>query len=138
MYQYGPLWVIPLVWPGTVANIYLSYTSPSHSHARLVYASAAALYFSVLPLTFFYMEPGVNGAAKWKVQILLRDEGFSMPEGMVWKPSAHRHASTLATREWAERVEMREIVERWVRTNHLRWVVAGVAAGLSGYATLCC
>jgi hypothetical protein len=61
-----------------------------------------------------------------------------MPEGMVLKPSAHRHAGTAASREWAERVEMREIVERWVWTNNFRWMIAAVAAGLSGYGTLCC
>jgi hypothetical protein len=138
MYQYGPLWVIPLVWPGTISNVYLAYTSPASSAARFYYTCAAAVFFSVLPFTFFHMEPGVNGAAKWKVQSLLRDDGFEMSVGSMFRPSAHRHASTLASRQWAERTEMKVIVETWVRTNNLRWMIAMVTGVLSGYASLCC
>lgn len=136
MYQYGPLWVIPLVWPGALSNAYLAWTSPQDSTQKLLYTAAGAVYFAVLPMTFFYMEPGVNGAAKWKVQALLRDEGFSMPEGSVFRPSAHRHAASQVSRWWAERAEMGEIVRCWVRCNNVRWVMAAVAAALSGWATL--
>lgn len=136
MYQYGPFWVIPLVWPGAAANSYLAWTSPRGSTACLLYAAATLIYLAVLPMTFFYMEPGVNGAAKWKVQSLLKDEGFSMPDGSIFRPSAQRHAASRASRRWAERVEMKDIVQLWVRINNVRWVMAAVSAGLSGYATL--
>lgn len=136
MYQYGPLWVIPLVWLGAGSNGYLAWQSPQGSAARLQYAAATIVYFAVLPMTFFYMEPGVNGAAKWKVQSLLHDEGFSMPEGSVFRPSAYKHAANHAWRRWAEQVEMKVIVQLWVRTNNLRWIMAAAAAVVSGYATL--
>jgi len=133
-YQYGPLWVPPLVGPGTLANVFLAYLAQS-SFQRNVYIAAALGIFSILPITFLYMEPGINGASKWKVQMLLKDEGFSMPDTTVWWPSAHRHGSTQASRRWAEKTDMKELILFWRKVNNVRWVIAGLAAAASGWAT---
>jgi len=81
------------------------------------------------------MEPGINGASKWKVQTLLRDEGFSMKDTTIWRPSAHRHGSTQASRRWAERTDMKDLILFWRRVNNVRWLIAFAAAAASGWAT---
>ncbi|KXT15891.1 hypothetical protein AC579_5534 [Pseudocercospora musae] len=131
-YQYGPLWVPPLIAPGTFSNIYL-YTSTSNP----LYLLAAGLIFSILPITFLYMEPGINGACKWKVEILLREEKDfkAMPNTRIFWPSAHKHGGTLKSRKWAEKTNMKELVLHWRFVNNFRWVIGGVAAGASGWAT---
>ena len=77
------------------------------------------------------MEPGINGAGKWKAQSLLRDEGLVMEE-IGWIPSARKHTATETTRRWAETMEMRGIVVRWGETNNWRWIITIVAAVASG------
>lgn len=133
-YQYGPLWVPPLIASSTVANGFLAYAAQT-PRQRNLYIAAAVGIFSVLPLTFFYMEPGINGALKWKVETLLKDEGYSMKETTALVPSAHRHGSTESSRRWAEKTDIKELILFWRWVNNCRWVIAGVAAGLSGYAT---
>ncbi len=135
-YQYGPSWVPPLIAPGTFANLYLGYLAPSGSIQRLLYLAAAVGIFSILPITFFYMEPGINGALKWKVQSLLKDEGFSMPQTSIFMPSSRKHGGTLASRKWADQSSMRDLILFWRSINNVRWVVGGLAAILSGYASL--
>lgn len=44
------------------------------------------------------IEPGINGAAKWKTPTLLNDEGFSLPETTIFMPSARKHGGTQASR----------------------------------------
>lgn len=134
-YQYGPSWVPPLVAPGTIANIYLAYLAASDPTRRNCYIAAAVGIFSILPITFFYMEPGINGASKWKVQSLLKDEGFSMPDTSILMPSSVKHGSTQESRRWAEQSDMKDLIKFWQTVNNVRWVIGGVAAALSGYAT---
>ena len=50
-YQYGPLWVPPLIGPGTLANVLLAYYAKSDVE-RNVYVAAAIGIFSILPITF--------------------------------------------------------------------------------------
>jgi hypothetical protein len=133
-YSYGPYWVPPLVMPGTLSNIYLALIASSVVK-RNFYIAAAMGIFSILPITFFYMEPGINGASKWKVQSLLKDEGFDLPETTVFVPSSVKHGSTQASRKWAEQSDMRDLIKFWQSVNNVRWVIAGVAAMASGYAT---
>lgn len=120
--------------PGTVSNVYLALIATS-AVKRNVYIAAACGIFSILPITFFYMEPGINGASKWKVQSLLKDEGFDMPETTVFMPSSVKHGSTEASRRWAEKSDMKDLIKFWQSVNNVRWVIAGVAAMASGYAT---
>jgi hypothetical protein len=136
-YQYGPLWVPPLVIPGTASNALLAISSAQGSVQRLLYTLAALCIFSIMPITFFYMEPGRNGALKWKVQLLLmKDNDFKMmPETSVFMPSAHKHGSTQASRHWAEKEDVRDLILFWRKVNNCRWVLGGLAAMLSGYAT---
>lgn len=141
-YQYGPIWVPPMVASGTVSNLYLAWlaftsSSPSSSSvARFrLYLLAALSIFSILPITFFYMEPGINGASKWKVQTLLKDEGFWMPDTKIWAPSSVKNGGTEESRRLAERSSMAELVRGWRRVNNVRWVIGSIAAGLSGVAT---
>ena len=134
-YQYGPYWVPPLIAPATLSNLYLALSSQDPVH-RGLYVAAAIGIFSILPITFLYMEPGVNGACKWKVQSLLKDEGFGMSETSVFVPSSVKHGSTQASRRWAEKSSMRELILFWRNVNNFRWVIAGVAAAMSGCASL--
>lgn len=120
--------------PGTLSNIYLALLA-TDSLKKSCYIAAALGIFSILPITFLYMEPGINGASKWKVQSLLKDEGFSMPDTSVFMPSSVKHGSTQASREWAEETDMRDLIRFWQSVNNVRWVIAGAAAALSGYAT---
>jgi hypothetical protein len=134
-YQYGPIWVPPLVMPGTAANVFLALSS-TDMKLKYCYALAAACIFAIAPITFLYMEPGINGALKWKVQSLLKEEGFHMKDTKIWLPHAHRHGSTQASRRWAERTEIKELILFWRHVNNFRWMLGGVAAALSGWATL--
>lgn len=134
-YQYGPIWVPPLVMPGTISNVVLALAATDPTE-KLAYALAAACIFAIAPITFLYMEPGINGALKWKVQTLLKEDGFRMKETKIWFPHAHRHGSTQASRRWAERTEIKELILFWRYINNFRWVLGGVAAVLSGWATL--
>lgn len=134
-YQYGPSWVPPLIATGTLSNLCLAYAATSPAQRDLYMAAGLAI-FSVLPITFFYMEPGINGATKWKVQSLLREDGFHLPDTSIWMPSSRKHGSTAASRRWGEEWSMKELIVFWRKVNNVRWVIGGVAAGLSGWATL--
>lgn len=134
-YSYGPYWVPSIVGPGTLTNVYLAMTSPD-STRRSFHLAAAIGIFSILPITFFYMEPGINGACKWKAETLLKDvEGFHMPQTSIFAPSSVKHGSTQASRRWAEETDMKELILFWQRVNNVRWMIGGAAAMLSGYAT---
>lgn len=103
---------------------------------RLLYFIAALGIFSIAPITFLYMEPGINGASKWKVEMLLKDEGVKpMPETSVFVPSAHKHGGTQASRRWAEKTSMKDLILFWKFVNNFRWVIGFVAAMASGFAT---
>ncbi|KAK3047970.1 hypothetical protein LTR09_010645 [Extremus antarcticus] len=133
-YSYGPYWVPPMIAPGTFANLYLAWIA-SEVITRYCYVVAAVAVFSILPITFFFMEPGINGALKWKVQSLLKDEGFNLPETSIFVPSSVKHGSTQSSRRWAEGTDMKSLIGFWQSVNNVRWVIAGLAAMLSGYAT---
>jgi hypothetical protein len=136
MYQKGPYWVLPTVLGGTVSNAILAYLA-TQSSQRVAYVLAAASIWSILPMTFLYFEPGINGACKWKVESILKDEGFSMPESTrILPPSTVKHSATESAKKWAARTSLKELVEFWGKVNHVRWVVALAAAAASGYATL--
>ncbi|EAQ87328.1 predicted protein [Chaetomium globosum CBS 148.51] len=51
------------------------------------------------------------------------------------RPSVRRHSGGAATRAWAERADMAELVVAWARLNHLRWVLA-LLAGVVSFAGL--
>lgn len=72
-YQYGLVWVPPPpIAPATVANAFLTYSAPLPRQSN-DYVAAATCIFSIMLITFFYMKPGIDGAAKWKVQLLCDD-----------------------------------------------------------------
>ena len=74
-YQFAPVFVAPLILLGASSNALLAYfAADSPSYASFLYAAAAFAIASIIPYTALYMEPGVNGAGKWKAQELLRDE----------------------------------------------------------------
>jgi hypothetical protein len=129
-YQYGPQFVPPLIIGGIISNAVLAYYTV-YPKARLFYILAAAGIASIRPYTRLYMEPGINGAAKWKAQSLLKDEGVMMEDGL----GVTNNSATLETRKWADGVEMKEIVRRWGEINDWRWVIVGIAALTSGIAT---
>jgi len=88
-------------------------------------------------ITIFIFEPGVNGACKVKTEELLRDEGVVMKDKKsTIVPRLSKHSASEKSRQWAERVGMEELVESWANENVKRCVVALMAAGVSGFATL--
>ena len=133
-YQYGPRFVPTLILSGTLSNALLAYFSPS-TKARSLYILAAIEIWSIMPYTFLYMEPGINGAGKWKAQSLLRDEGVTMEENGRGIPDVRKHTAAPDTRKWAEGKEMKDIVQRWSEINHWRWVIMSVATVTSGAAS---
>ncbi|KAK4248098.1 hypothetical protein C7999DRAFT_13901, partial [Corynascus novoguineensis] len=153
LYQQGPRWVPPLVHTGALSNLYLAFSSSSSSgsggsSSPFLYLAAALVTFSVLPLTFLVMEPGINGACKWKVAEVLKgdkgDDGESVNlpvargggERSIGMPSVTRHSASEGSKRSAEEVGMGELVVSWARMNHMRWVMGIVAGGLS-FGALC-
>ncbi|KAK4900471.1 hypothetical protein LTR49_027439 [Elasticomyces elasticus] len=118
-YQWGPAWVIPTIIPGAAANIYLAYLTRNDPFQCALYATSATLVLFIMPFTLGWMEPGVNGACKWKIQSLLKDEGYYMPP---WNgiSSAHRHSASEQSKKWSEEWTMKELVAHWKKFNDFR------------------
>ncbi|KAH6634616.1 hypothetical protein B0J18DRAFT_461775 [Chaetomium sp. MPI-SDFR-AT-0129] len=184
LYQQGPRWVPPLVQTGLLANLYLAFfASPTPQSSavagttwlevlglstatvvRVLYLTAGALTISILPFTLLHLEPGINGACKWKVAALLGDATAAVdknsnnnndnteddnantpkrqqkhqpftPELSGVGRGVRRHTASEASKRWAESRDMVELVEEWARRNHVRWVV-GVVAGALSFAGL--
>ncbi|KAF2867063.1 hypothetical protein BDV95DRAFT_631235 [Massariosphaeria phaeospora] len=133
-YQAAPTFVPPLVLSGTVANVLLAYLSPTIPF-RLLYGAAAVLTWSIIPVTLFYFEPNINGAGKWKVEEILREEGHRMKEQQGALPSPHVHTGTPEARRWAETVGMRDIALKWTEVNKARYVITAIASIASAAAT---
>ncbi|CAA9958411.1 DUF1772 domain containing protein [Pyrenophora teres f. maculata] len=117
-YEFAPAYVGPMILLGASSNALLAYftSSPSSVLARGLYVVAAGAMASVVPYTMLYMEPGVNGAGKCKVQGLLREDGFLLKGKGKGKVTEWDSASEEA-RRWAETVDMKVIVQTWARTN---------------------
>ncbi|KAF1830616.1 hypothetical protein BDW02DRAFT_93602 [Decorospora gaudefroyi] len=135
-YQFAPIFVAPLILLGTSSNAllaYLSLDSPSSSAAPL-YAVAALANACIIPYTALYMEPRVNGAAKWKARELLREDGFRL-KGRGGQ-GTNKDTASEAARKWAEQVDMKTIVNTWAETNAWRYVVTAFATLMSVSATV--
>ncbi|EDU40248.1 repeatdomain containing protein [Pyrenophora tritici-repentis] len=136
-YEFAPAYVGPMILLGASSNALLAcFTSSSSSIiAKGLYIVAAGAMASVVPYTMLYMESGVNGAGKCKVQELLREEGFLLKAKGKGKVTDWDSASERA-RRWAETVDMKVIVQTWARTNAWRYIISGVATVLSAAATV--
>ncbi|KAF2128083.1 hypothetical protein P153DRAFT_343229 [Dothidotthia symphoricarpi CBS 119687] len=131
-YQFAPIIVAPLVLLGASSNALLAYLTTS-SRSRPLYIVAAVAIASIIPYTALYMEPGVNGAGKWKARELLREEGFVLKgRGR----GTDRDTASEGAKRWAESVDMKTIAETWARTNAWRYVGTGVATVVSAAATI--
>ena len=133
-YQFAPIFVGPLILLGVSSNALLAYfTRTSTSRAMYLYIVATLANASIIPYTALYMEPGVNGAGKWKAQDLLRDDGFALKgEGQ----GTDKNTASEAAKKWAEKVDMKTIAETWARTNAWRYVITAVATVISATATV--
>jgi hypothetical protein len=133
-YQFAPVFVAPLVLLGVSSNSSLAYLSwTSSSLAPYLYTAAALANAVIVPYTALYMEPGVNGAGKWKVQELLRDEGYKLKgEGQ----GTDKDTATDAAKRWAEKVDMKTIAQTWATTNAWRYVITAIATVISATATV--
>jgi hypothetical protein len=131
-YQFAPLFVAPLILLSASSNAFLAYiSSKASSSTASLYAVAALASASIIPYTALYMEPGVNGAGKWKVQELLRDKGYRLKgEGLGTDTASD------AAKRWAEKVDMKTIAQTWVTTNSWRYVITGIATVISATATV--
>lgn len=136
-YQFAPAYVGPMILLGTSSNVLLAYFSSSSSStlATGLYAIAAGAMASVIPYTMLYMEPGINGAGKCKVQEILREEGFLLKERGKGKVTDWDTASEQA-RTLAEKVDMKVLVQMWAKTNAWRYVFSGVATLFSASAAI--
>jgi len=135
-YQYGPTFVRPLILSSTISNALLAYYT-TDKRSNILYVVAAISSIAIVPLTLLYMEPGVSGAAKWKVQELLRDEGFQLKENTWVIPRVDRQTARESARRWAEKTDMREIVTIWGQINKWRWVMTAIGTAASAYTTCC-
>ncbi|KAH7126651.1 hypothetical protein B0J11DRAFT_505378 [Dendryphion nanum] len=135
-YQYAVTFVPPFVITGTISNALLAYYTPSYP-LRFIYGAAALLTWSILPVTVLFFEPCINGAAKWKVQQLLHDEGFVMQENKGIMLYVDVHTAKPEWRTWAEGVDMKDIAVEWASLNKWRFVVTAIAAMSSAVATQC-
>jgi hypothetical protein len=81
------------------------------------------------------MEPGINGAGKWKAQSLLKDEGVLMEENGKGIPDVRKHTATPEVRKWAEGKDMKNIVQKWSEINGWRWVIMSFATVASSAAS---
>ena len=119
---------------GASSNVLLGYLSRgSSSSATFLYVIAALANVSIIPYTALYMEPGVNGAGKWKAQEMLRDEGFSL-KGIG--QGTDKDTASEGAKRWAGKVDMKTIAETWARTNAWRYVITAVATVVSATATI--
>ena len=130
-YQFAPVFVASLVVSGASSNALLAYLSTGlSSHVSLLYATAGVTIVSIVPYTVLYMEPGVNGAGKWKVQELLRGEFELKGEGQ----GTDKDTARVSWKRWAESVDMATIAQLWVQTNAWRYVIASIATVISATA----
>lgn len=135
-YRFAPTFVAPLVMLGTASNAllaYLFFSSSSFSAAAKLYGLAALATASIAPYTALYMEPGVNGAGKWKARELLGGDEVVF-KGMG--RGTERDSATGAAKSWAEGVDMKCIVETWARLNAWRYVITAAATICSAGATV--
>ncbi|KAF2651502.1 hypothetical protein K491DRAFT_719772 [Lophiostoma macrostomum CBS 122681] len=133
-YQAATGFVVPFVLSGTLANAALGYLSKSRN-TKILYGVAAVLTWSIMPVTILYFEPNINGSAKWKVQKLLEDEGYTMKENERLLPYVDRQTGKPEARRWAATVDLKEIVTTWARYNAWRGIAPAAAALLSIGAT---
>ncbi|KAF2741539.1 hypothetical protein EJ04DRAFT_507316 [Polyplosphaeria fusca] len=133
-YQYAATFVPPLILSGTISNGVLAYLA-TDIKLKLLYGAAALCSWCIIPVTLLYFEPNVNGAGKWKVQQLLKEEGYYMPEKKGIMPSVNVHTAKPEARKWAEVVEMRDIASLWARLNAWRFRVTALGVVLSAVAT---
>jgi hypothetical protein len=132
-YQFAPVFVAPLVLLGASSNALLAYlTAASSSRASSLYTVAAVAIASIIPYTALYMEPGVNGAGKWKAQELLRGEFELKGAGQ----GTDKDTANASAKRWAENVDMKTIAETWAKTNAWRYVITGIATVVSATATV--
>jgi hypothetical protein len=131
-YQFAPVFVAPLIIAGASSNALLAYFIAA-SPSRVLYIVAALANAGVIPYTALYMEPGVNGAGKWKAQELLRDEGFGLK---VAGQGTDKDTASAAAKRWAETVDMKTIAETWAKTNAWRYVITAFATIISATATV--
>ncbi|KAK3390298.1 hypothetical protein B0H63DRAFT_557292 [Podospora didyma] len=136
IYQKGPSWVLPAVMASVLSNGYLAWQSSSIDSTRrnLYLVSVVSVWF-IMPMTFLYLEPGVNGACKWKIQSLLADEGFNLPPQQSFMPGVRQQTASAKSKTWADTASMKELISFWASINHVRWVGGFVSAAVSGYAT---
>jgi hypothetical protein len=133
-YQIAPIYVAPLILLGASSNAALAYLTKGNSRSKTVYAVAAVAIASIIPYTALYMEPGVNGAGKWKAEELLREDGFQL-QG-TGKTGTSKATATDAAKQWAQTVDMKTIAETWANTNARRYVITGLATIASAVATV--
>lgn len=129
-YQFAPTFVAPLIILGASSNAVLAYLTASRTSS--LYAVAAFAIASIIPYTALYMEPGVNGAGKWKAQELLRGEFELKNEGQ----GTDHDTARASWKRWAEDVDMKTIANLWAKTNAWRYVITGIATTISATATV--
>ncbi|OQO08373.1 hypothetical protein B0A48_06243 [Cryoendolithus antarcticus] len=110
-YQFGARYVRPLATASTLSSAYLLFSVLRSSNAELTMRLSYLLGFISLPLLLAYtlmiMEPGVNGALKYKSKLLIGDKVKFQGRAKVGEE--HETASE-ASKEWAEKTGVRELL----------------------------
>lgn len=140
-YQFGARFVPPLVIASTLSNGLLAWYASKTSlcgrwdtlgSAFGRYRIAAGMLPLLITYTVAYMEPGINGELKLKVERL---SGVDLKEAEVLA-DPWAHTATQAAKRDAEEVSLRGLVKRWGRCNALRLCMALVACTTSATASL--
>ncbi|KAF2026272.1 hypothetical protein EK21DRAFT_103346 [Setomelanomma holmii] len=132
-YQFAPVFVAPLILLGASSNAILAYLVPKSSRRFPLYAAATVLNAIIIPYTALYMEPGINGAGKWKAQKLLRDEGFTLNGRGA---GTDKDTARESAKEWADKVDIKTIAETRARTNAWRYLITAVSTIVIGTAAI--
>jgi len=96
LYSQGPKWVPPIVLTAVLSNLFLAFSTPATGQGlrrQGLYLVAAALILSIFPYTFFVLEPGINGALKWKRDLIL----FGPADAIVVPPGHTKSTTTTTT-----------------------------------------
>nr|OQO28328.1 hypothetical protein B0A51_05447 [Rachicladosporium sp. CCFEE 5018] len=128
-YQFGARYVRPLAATSTLSSAYLLYSalgsSDTDTTVKLSYLTGFLSLPMLLAYTLLVMEPGVNGALKHKVKLLVGEKVKFHGRAKVGEE--HETASK-RSKKWAEKTGVRELLAVWKRDNDLRMAVSLIGA----------
>ncbi|KAK6430538.1 hypothetical protein LTR95_013308 [Oleoguttula sp. CCFEE 5521] len=124
-YQFGARYVRPLAVTSTLSSASLLFSALTSTSSDTTIQISYLIGFLSLPLLLAYtllvMEPGVNGALKYKAKLLVGKKVRFQGRAKIGEE--HETASE-ASKKWAEGTGVRDLLAVWKRDNDLRMVVS--------------